>query len=52
MEEAKKKRIEEQLRKLIALQNESQEEKRPPVSIPIGTRLIRRRKGTPDKHIR
>jgi hypothetical protein len=51
MDEAKIKKIEDQLRKLIALQTQSQEENQP-AAIPVGTRVIRRRKGTPDKHIK
>jgi hypothetical protein len=52
MEEAKMKMIEAKLRKMIALQEQSQEENRPATRIPLGTRVIRRRKGAPDKHIR
>jgi len=51
MEEGKRKRLEEKLRQMIALQNQAQEDARPPKSPPPGTRVIRRRKGKPDKHI-
>ena len=51
MEEGKRKRIEAKLRELIALQNQSKNENRPARSTPPGTRVIRRRKGAPDKHI-
>lgn len=52
MEAAKMRKIEEELRKMIALQSQSQEEKQPAAKIPVGTRVIRRRKGAPDKHIK
>ena len=52
MDEEKKKKIEAKLRQLLELHNESQKEDPPPKSAPPGTRVIRRRKGAPDKHIR
>ena len=51
MEEGKRKKIEAKLRKMIELHNKSQEKKRPVRSAPRGTRVIRRRKDSPDKHI-
>ena len=52
MEEGKIRRLEEKLRRMIALQSQSQEEDRQTKSpLPPGTRAIRRRKGVPDKHI-
>jgi hypothetical protein len=51
MEEAKRKRIEAKLRRMIALQDWSKNEKGPAKGTPPGTRVIRRRKGSPDKHI-
>ena len=51
MEEEKRKKIEEQLRQMIALTNQSQTVNRPGKSRPGGVRVIRRRKGQPDMHI-
>jgi len=51
MEESQRKKIEDKLRKMIELQNQSNKEVRPIKNIPAGTRVIRRRKGSPDKHI-
>jgi hypothetical protein len=51
VEEGKRKEIEAKLRQMIALQTESQQEKRPAKGTPPGTRVIRRRKDSPDKHI-
>jgi hypothetical protein len=52
MEEGKLKEIEAKLRELIALQDKSEEEKnRPAWTAPPGTKVIRRRKNWPDKHI-
>jgi hypothetical protein len=51
MEEGKRKKIEAKLRQMIALHNKSQEKKRRVSSTPRGTRVIRRRKDSPDKHI-
>ncbi|MFC1580791.1 hypothetical protein ACFL4N_07735 [Thermodesulfobacteriota bacterium] len=51
MDEGKKKRLEEKLRRMIALQSQAQEERQTKNPLPPGTRAIRRRKGVPDKHI-
>ena len=51
VEEGKRKEIEAKLRQMIALQEQSQQEKRPAKNTPPGTRVIRRRKDSPDKHI-
>ena len=51
MEEGKRIRLEAKLRRMIALKDQSQEENRQAKSTPPGTRVIRRRKGAPDKHI-
>ena len=52
MEEGKRKRLEAKLRQMIALNNPAEEEDRQTKSTrPTGTRVIRRRKGVPDKHI-
>jgi hypothetical protein len=51
VEEGKRKEIEARLRQLIALQNKSQQQNPPTRSTPPGTRVIRRRKDAPDKHI-
>lgn len=52
MNEAQKKEIEAKLKKMIQLQSQAQKEKEMPKNPPpIGTKAIRRRKGSPDKHI-
>jgi hypothetical protein len=51
MEEEKKKRIEAKLRQMLELHDQSQKKERQAKSTPPGTRVIRRRKGAPDKHI-
>ena len=51
MEESQKAKIEAKLKKMIELQTQSQKEKRRVKNVPHGTRVIRLRKGSPDKHI-
>ncbi|MBW1767916.1 MAG: hypothetical protein JRJ65_12840 [Deltaproteobacteria bacterium] len=51
MDLAQSKKIEEKLKKLIELENQSNKEVRTITSRPAGIRVIRRRKGSPDKHI-
>ena len=51
MEEEKKRRLEAKLRQMIELNDQARKEKRPAKIAPQGTRIIRRRKGAPDKHI-
>ena len=52
MEERKMKKIEDQLRQLIALDAKTREEQQVVrKNTPPGTRVIRRRKNSPDKHI-
>lgn len=52
MEEGKMRKIEAQLRQLIALDDKAREEEQTVKKYtPPGTRVIRRRKDTPDKHI-
>ena len=54
MEEGKMRKIEAQLRQLIALDDKAREEEQTQTvkkCTPPGTRVIRRRKDSPDKHI-
>lgn len=52
MEESQRKKIEDKLKRMLELQAQSQKEKQAPKNIPpAGTKAIRRRKGSPDKHI-
>jgi hypothetical protein len=51
MEEEKRKKLEAKLIQLFAQYDEPQESKRPVRADASGVRLIRRRKGNPDKHI-
>ena len=51
MEESQRKKIEDKLRRMMELENQSNREVRQIKNIPPGTRVIRRRKGSPDKHI-
>jgi hypothetical protein len=51
MEESQRAKIEAKLKRMIELQNQSQKEKRRVKNVPNGTRVIRLRKGSPDKHI-
>ena len=48
MNEEKKKKLEEQLRKLIALAEQPRDEKQPAETRPGTVRVIRRRRGQPD----
>jgi len=51
MQESQSNKIEAKLKRMIELQNHSQKENQRGNYIPPGTKVIRRRKGTPDKHI-
>ncbi len=51
MNEEKRKEIEDRLRELVASANKSQDETRPAKSKACGARIIRRRKGSPDRQI-
>ena len=51
MNEAKRKQIEEKLRKMIELENQSRKDEHQTRIIPRGTRAIRRRPGSSDKYI-
>jgi len=51
MEESQRAKIEAKLKKMIALQTKSQKENIRVRDIPYSTKVIRRRKGSPDKHI-
>lgn len=52
MDEGKMRKIEAQLRQLIALDDKAREEEQTVKKYtPPGTRVIRRRKDSPDKHI-
>ena len=51
MEESQRAKIEAKLKKMIELQTQSEKEKRRVKNVPHGTRVIRLRKGSPDKHI-
>lgn len=51
MQESQTNKIEAKLKRIIEFQKQSQKENRRVNYIPPGTKVIRRRKGTPDKHI-
>ena len=51
MEASKMAKIEAQLKKMIELQTQSQKENKRVNNVPHNTRVIRLRKGSPDKHI-
>ena len=51
MQESQRNQIEAKLKRMIELQNQTQKENQRVNYIPPGTKVIRRRKGTPDKHI-
>ncbi len=51
MEESQRAKIEAKLKKMIELQTQSQKENKRVKNVPLGTKVIRRRKGSPDKHI-
>ena len=51
MEEEKRKKLEAKLIQLFAHYDQPQDSKRPARAAASGVRLIRRRKGNPDKHI-
>jgi len=51
MEESQRAKIEAKLKKMIELQNRAKKEKKRVKNIPYSTKVIRRRTGSPDKHI-
>ena len=51
MQESQTNEIEAKLKRMIELQNQLQKENQCVNYIPPGTKVIRRLKGTPDKHI-
>jgi len=51
MEESQRAKIEAKLKRMIELQTQSQKEDKRVKNVPHGTRVIRLRKGSPDKHI-
>ena len=51
MKESQRAKIEAKLKKMIELQTQSQKENKRLKNIPYSTRVIRRRTGSPDKHI-
>jgi hypothetical protein len=51
MREERRKKLEAKLRQMIAVQEESKNDYRRVKDTPPGTRVIRRRKGSDDKHI-
>ena len=51
MEESQRDKIEAKLKKMIELQTQSQKENIRVKDIPYNTKVIRRRTGSPDKHI-
>ena len=51
MKESQRAKIEAKLKRMIELQTQSRKEKRRVKNVPHGTRVIRLRKGSPDKHI-
>jgi len=51
MEESQRAKIEAKLKKMIKLQTESQEKNKRVKNVPYSTKVIRLRKGSPDKHI-
>ena len=51
MEESQRAQIEAKLKKMIELQTQSQKENKRVKNVPHGVKVIRRRKGSPDKYI-
>ena len=51
MEESQRAKIEAKLKKMIKLQTQSQKETKRVKNVPHGIKVIRLRKGSPDKHI-
>jgi hypothetical protein len=51
MEESQRAKIEAKLKRMLELQTQSQKENKRVKNVPNGTRVIRLRKGSPDKHI-
>jgi hypothetical protein len=51
MEESQRAKIEAKLKRMIELQTQSQKKNKRAMNIPYSTKVIRRRKGSPDKHI-
>jgi len=51
MEESQRAKIEAKLKKMIALQTQPQKENKRVKNVPHGIKVIRLRKGSPDKHI-
>ena len=51
MEKSQRAKIEAKLKKMIEIQTQSQKENKRIKNIPHNTRVIRLRKGSPDKHI-
>ena len=51
MKESQRAMIEAKLKRMIELQNPSQKENKRLKNVPYGTKVIRIRKGSPDKHI-
>jgi len=52
MEENKRKKIEAQLRQLFVLEDQSQNNNHPVQAKTTGVKVIRRRKGSPDRQIK
>ena len=51
MEESQRAKIEAKLKKMIELQTQSRKENKRIKKVPHGIKVIRLRKGSPDKHI-
>ena len=51
MKESQRAKIEAKLKKMMELQTQSQKENKRIKNIPYSTKVIRRRKGSPDKYI-
>ena len=51
MEQLQRAKIEAKLKKMIELQTQSRNENNRIKNIPLNTKVIRLRKGSPDKHI-
>ncbi len=51
MEESQRAKIEAKLKKMIELQTQPPKENKRVKNVPHGTKVIRLRKGSPDKHI-
>lgn len=51
MKESQSSKIESKLKRMIELQNQSKEENNRLKAVSHGTKIIRIRKGSPDKHI-